>query len=52
MSHKSCFNCGRPEVDVPLVTLQFDERQIYICPQCLPALIHHPENVAEKLSKS
>lgn len=44
-----CFNCNRSEQEVPLLVLNFQERQWYICPQCLPALIHKPHTLAAKL---
>lgn len=49
-SPSACFNCGRQETETPLVMLQYQGRQACICPQCLPALIHHPEQVASKLA--
>jgi hypothetical protein len=45
----SCFSCNRTEVDVPLLRLQYSSREIHICPQCLPTLIHHYERLADKL---
>jgi|WetSurMetagenome_2_1015567.scaffolds.fasta_scaffold56479_2 hypothetical protein len=48
-SELQCLNCARPESQVPLVTLHFQSRTLHICPQCLPALIHHPEQLAAKL---
>lgn len=46
----ACFNCGRQEVETPLVKLQFNGDETWICPQCLPALIHHPEQLSAKLA--
>ncbi len=51
MPQHSCFNCNRAESEVPLIVLQYKEKQIHICPQCLPILIHHPEKLEEKLKK-
>jgi len=45
-----CFNCDISSSETPLLTLTFDQKPLWICPQCLPVLIHHPERVAEKLS--
>jgi hypothetical protein len=46
---KTCFNCNRSEQDVPLLTLTFQDKPLFICPQCLPALIHKPHAIAAKL---
>jgi hypothetical protein len=37
-------------MQAPLVTLQFQSTPAYICSQCLPLLIHHPEELAGKLA--
>lgn len=29
--------------------MRYQEADVYICPQCLPVLIHKPANLAEKL---
>ena len=50
MSNLLCLNCGSSEMDKPLLTLRFREKDFYICPQCLPVLIHKPQELAEKLS--
>jgi hypothetical protein len=44
-----CFNCNRPERDVPLLASTFQEKPLWICPQCLPSLIHKPQAIADKL---
>lgn len=44
-----CLNCERTEADFPVVVLRLQGREAYICPQCLPALIHHPDRLTEKL---
>ena len=49
MSKSTCLNCGTSEQDRPLVLLKFQEKEFYICPQCLPILIHKPYELAEKL---
>ena len=46
----TCFSCKKNDADVPLVRLKFAGKEIWICPQCLPALIHKPDELAEKLS--
>jgi hypothetical protein len=49
MSNATCLNCGTSEQDRPLITLKFQGREFYICPQCLPTLIHKPYQLADKL---
>ncbi|HLO29733.1 MAG TPA: hypothetical protein VK249_11390, partial [Anaerolineales bacterium] len=49
MSTTTCLNCGASELDRPLLLLKFQQREFYICPQCLPVLIHKPYELAEKL---
>jgi hypothetical protein len=46
---KQCLSCDRSETDVPLVTLSYREETLFICPQCLPVLIHKPQNLVGKL---
>ena len=45
----TCLNCGRAEHQAPLIHLTFNEETIHICPQCLPILIHKPQQLADKL---
>jgi len=45
-----CFNCSRPETVIPLVSLRYAGNQTWICSQCLPVLIHHPQQLADKLA--
>ena len=49
MSNSTCLNCGSSEIERPLITLKFQGKEHYICPQCLPILIHKPYQLAEKL---
>ena len=44
-----CLSCGRSEADFPVIVLRVAGREVYICPQCLPALIHHPDRLTDKL---
>jgi hypothetical protein len=46
---KQCLNCRRTEESVPLVTLQFMGGNVWMCPQCLPILIHSPQKLTGKL---
>jgi hypothetical protein len=45
----TCLSCGRAETELPLVALRYDGAQAWICSQCLPILIHHPQRLAGKL---
>lgn len=44
-----CVNCERTVEEVPLLSLTHRKGAGYICPQCLPILIHHPEQLLSKL---
>jgi hypothetical protein len=44
-----CLNCGRSEEHVPLVNLRYAGETRWICSQCFPLLIHHPERLSDKL---
>ncbi len=49
MSTFTCLNCGASEMERPLVSLKFQGKELFICPQCLPTLIHKPYQLADKL---
>lgn len=49
MSNSTCLNCGTSEQERPLISLKFQGKEIYICPTCLPALIHKPYQLVGKL---
>ena len=49
MSNATCLNCGSSEMDRPLIALKFQGKEFYICPQCLPTLIHKPYQLADKI---
>jgi len=44
-----CVACERTQEEIPLITLQFQNKTFYICPQHLPVLIHNPQMLAGKL---
>jgi hypothetical protein len=44
-----CVNCERNVDEVPLLSLTHRQGAAYICPQCLPILIHHPQQLLSKL---
>lgn len=45
----TCIYCERSENEVPLIQLKYHGENLSICPQHLPILIHHPEQLAGKL---
>lgn len=50
-NHKiQCVNCARTFREVPLIPLVLVTGQSYICPQCLPVLIHKPQVLIGKLA--
>ena len=49
MKTSICLNCGLTEQEKPLLTIKYQNNEIYICPQCLPVLIHKPATLAGKL---
>jgi hypothetical protein len=46
---KTCINCNRSEEEVPLISFTFREKSYFVCPGCLPILIHEPHLLADKL---
>lgn len=44
-----CLNCNASENDIPLVNLIYAGQQTFICSNCLPVLIHHPQKLIGKL---
>lgn len=49
MTQAVCLNCNIAEQERPLITLKFQEKDFYICPQCLPNLIHKPQTLVGKI---
>ena len=47
-----CFNCAQSEAVSPLISLRYSGRTIWICPGCMPVLIHNTAQLAEKLDQS
>ncbi len=39
---KECLFCHRDATQTPLLTLEYQQGQVWICPQHLPILIHDP----------
>lgn len=46
---KTCLNCGRNAQQIPLLTLDYQDKTYFLCPQCLPVIIHKPHKLAGKL---
>jgi hypothetical protein len=46
---KSCFNCKLNEHKIPLIELNYQEKILFVCPRCLPQLIHKPSNLVGSL---
>jgi len=44
-----CFYCEQTSAEMPLIRLIFQGKELYICPQHLPLLIHEPDKLADKL---
>lgn len=49
MSTSTCLNCGISEQERPLLTLQFQGKELHICPQCMPILIHKSYELVDKI---
>ena len=45
----SCLNCNKTEQEYPLLKLAYQGKELYICPQCLPILIHKPYQLKDKI---
>ena len=44
-----CLHCECTSDEVPLLQLRFKGKEVWICPQHLPVLIHKPAELAHKL---
>ncbi|MFA6455374.1 MAG: hypothetical protein WCW40_01030 [Bacteroidota bacterium] len=49
-SSKTCFVCNQTQEQIPLIFLVYQNKELWICPQHLPVLIHHPQQLDGKLS--
>jgi hypothetical protein len=49
MSEKTCLICGRNSDEIPLLTFEYRAEIYHLCPQCLPVMIHKPQNLVGKL---
>ena len=48
----ACFVCHQTSREIPLLAIEYQNRQYWICPQHLPVLIHKPHELAEVLPGS
>lgn len=46
---EQCLVCQRTSTEVPLIDLRHQGQAFWICPQHLPVLIHHPEQLSDRL---
>jgi hypothetical protein len=44
-----CVACNRTGNEIPLITLGYQNKKFWICPQHLPMLIHDPKTLTGKL---
>ena len=51
-TEQCCFNCAQSEATNPLISLRYAGRSIWICPGCMPVLIHNTGQLAEILDQS
>ncbi len=42
---KTCIVCKQNSRQVPLLAVEYQDRQYWICPQHLPILIHNPQEL-------
>ena len=50
VSNSKCLVCDQDSNATPLITLEYQGEQLWICPQHLPVLIHDPTQLAGKLA--
>jgi hypothetical protein len=48
-NRKACLFCERDENEIPLVQLDFQGKNLWICPQHIPVLIHDPAKLTGML---
>jgi len=44
-----CIFCQRGDEVIPLISMQYQGNQVWICPQHIPVLIHKPQRLSDKL---
>ncbi len=48
--NKQCLSCEKSENETPLVPMFYAGKDAYICPACLPVLIHKTEMLDGKFA--
>ncbi len=38
--HPACMFCSATEDKIPLITLRYQGGEAFVCPRCLPRLVH------------
>jgi hypothetical protein len=46
----TCLACERTSDQIPLLAMQFQGKQLWICPEHLPVLIHKPQMLVGRLA--
>ena len=49
-STPKCLACDQDSSAIPLISLEYQGAQLWICPQHLPVLIHDPTQLTGKLA--
>ncbi len=48
MQH-TCIVCNQSSQEIPLLAIEYQDRQYWICPQDFPILIHQPQQLIGRL---
>jgi hypothetical protein len=48
-SEPKCLYCDKTSHQIPLISLRYQDREYWICPEHLPVMIHKPEQLVGKL---
>lgn len=51
-TNPACIVCEQTQDQTPLIPLQYQGGELFICAQHLPVLIHKPEQLSDKLPKA
>jgi hypothetical protein len=47
-----CLNCDTPDSEMPLISVRYTGRPVWICSQCMPVLIHETDQIKAKLDRA